>query len=333
MFKIKLFFIYILFLISCSNYKATSPLNIDYNNNQNISSSIPENIDEYYIIKSDTQETEIENKMQEYFDKYGYYAIFLQDTGDNIDKNSTIETINKIIEKTEYSKYGVALDISRTTVTEIKDNAFKDNNNIAAIKLPETIKTIGESAFENCSTLSEINFPSSIETIKTSSFNKCIKLTKADLSKTKITAIANKVFYNCISLTSVVLPDTLTIINIESFAYCYSLYDINFTSKLTYILPSAFISCKSLTKISLPSSLKYIYGYSFGDCSSLSDVEYLGDNVNNIQIKNGNVFDGYVENSKPKDLYLPNASSDSSWESFFNYTWEKDKIFYGKNMP
>ncbi|ELV05034.1 hypothetical protein H263_12624 [Brachyspira hampsonii 30599] len=64
----------------------------------------------------------------------------------------------------------------------------------------------------------------------------------------------------------------------------------------------------------------------------LSDVEYLGDNVNNIQIKNGNVFDGYVENSKPKNLHLPNASSDSSWESFLNYTWEKDKIFYGKNM-
>lgn len=329
MFKIINYLFLILMLISCSNYKATDPI-YDFSNNKSV---IPENVNTDYILKADASESEIESKMKSYFDKYGYYILFLEDTADNINKNNTLSIINNITKKDSYMKDGIYIDLSRTSIDSIPDNAFSDNINLIEIKLPNTVQSIGNEAFQNCKMLSSINFPSSIKEIGNSVFQFCIKLETIDLSKTKITIINGKTFYNCLSLSVVKLNEEIKTIAVEAFAYCYSLYQINLPSALIQILPSAFVNCRSLTKISLPKSLQIIYRFSFGDCKSLKNIEYLGNNANDITVKNGNVFEGYEEDSKPENLYLPNASSDTSWETFLGYNWNKDKIFYGQNMP
>ena len=354
-------FISILF-ISCSNYIATDPL-ASQGYGYDIY-SIPDNVDPKYLIKADTKEADIENIMQQYFDEHGSYIIFLSDTKDNINKNGTIATINKIINKDKYLK-GALLDLSRTDMTEIANNAFKDNKNLANIKLPSTITTIGESAFESCVSLRNINFPSSITEIGIGAFQGCYILSYADLQNTKITEVKQQTFYDCSSLKTVLLPNSLEIINHTSFNFCLSLThitlppnvttigqaafaeckalkSIQLNDKLTVIYDLAFGNCTSLEKITLPSLLKTMEGnYTFSGCTSLKSVEYLGDNSTGINLTGNDLFGAGASSpypaSTPQNLYLPNVASDPqdrSWDNFLTYNWKANgKINYNTKMP
>ena len=323
-----IFIVLIAFVYSCNN-SSTNP-----SANNPVETPI-ENVTDY-IVKADTSEADIEAKMQKYFTDKGSYAIFLEDTKENIANNKTLETINTIIKKETYTKDGVHLDLSRITITELADNAFNGNRNLNKVTLPNTITVIGEYAFRDCSSLREINFPSSITEIKGGAFQSCLSLQNADLSQTKLTILESNLFLNSSSLTKAVLPETVEDIRNNSFGDCYALKEVNLPSKLVRIWPAAFIKCKSLEKISLPSSLVNMYHYTFGDCTSLKDVEYLGNNPSAITVQRGGVFDGYTENSTPVNLYLPNVASDpkdGSWNNFLGYDWSKQTIHYGTSMP
>ncbi|PCG20083.1 leucine-rich repeat domain-containing protein [Brachyspira sp. G79] len=350
--------IFLLSLSSCNN-KSTSP------SNSQISSSspedVPENIVKNYSIKADESEANIEAKMQEYFNEYGYYSIFLEDTKENIDKNNTISKINTIIEKDTYTKDGVYLDLSKTTMTEIADNTFKDNKNLFGVKLPETLTSIGESAFYDCSSLKTINFPSSITSIGKSAFQLCIKLETLDLSQTKILEIKANSFYNCSSLKNVYLSQSILAIQGNAFSSCSSLEEINFppdlqgvatyafaeckalkkvtlNEKITKILAMAFYNCSSLEKISFPSSIESIGQYTFAGCTSLKQIEYLGNTPSSVKA-DATVFSAYYSMAKastPDNLYLPNVANDpndESWNKFLSYDWSDKTINYGQSMP
>ncbi|AEM22993.1 hypothetical protein Bint_2387 [Brachyspira intermedia PWS/A] len=323
-----IFIVLIAFVYSCNN-SSTNP-----SSNNPIEAPI-ENVTDY-IVKANTTEADIEAKMKKYFEDKGSYAVFLEDTKENIANNKTLEIINTIIKKDVYTKDGVYLDLSRTTITELADNVFNGNRNLNKITLPNTITTIGGYAFRDCSSLREINFPSSITQIKGGAFQSCLSLHTADLSQTKLTVLEPYLFNDCSSLIKAVIPETVVDIKNNSFGDCSALKEINLPSKLIRMYPESFVGCKSLEKISLPSTLIYMYGYTFGECASLKDVEYLGNNPATIKVANGAVFDGYTENSTPVNLYLPNVTADpkdGSWNNFLGYDWSKQTINYGKTMP
>ena len=351
-------FISILF-ISCSNYKATDPLSSsEYRYDLY---SIPENVDTKYLIKADTKETDIETIMQQYYDEYGSYIIFLQDTKDNIDSSNTIDTINTIIKKDKYSR-GVALDLSRTDMTAIKDNAFNANKNLANVKLPSTITTIGTAAFTSCVNLRSINFPSSITVINEEAFKSCTMLSSANLQQTKITEINPQTFYDCSNLKYVLFPSTLLAVQSSAFNYCISLTTITFpenfigianegfanckalknislNNKLEDIYGMAFYNCSSLEKISLPASLTSIGNNTFSGCISLKSVEYLGDSSTaiNASASSTDLFGAYstAPASTPSSLYLPKALDISTgWDNFLGYNWkDTDRNIYKESMP
>lgn len=351
--------IFLLSLLACSN-EATSPSSSQTESSPSSPDNVPENIVKNYSVKADETEANIETKMQEYFNEYDYYSIFLEDTKENIDKNSTISKINTIIAKSTYTKDGVYLDLSKTTMTEIAANAFKDNKNLSGVKLPETITSIGESAFSDCSSLKTINFPSSLTEIGESAFQLCIKLEKADLSQTKMREIKANSFYNCSSLKTVVLSQSILAIqanafhscsSLESialpanfigiansaFAECRALKNVTLNEKITKILAMTFYNCTSLEKISFPSSMQSIGKYVFTGCTSLKQIEYLGDNPSSISASE--VFSAYklsAEAASPESLYLPNVASDpngSSWNNFLSYDWSTKTINYNQSMP
>lgn len=168
--------------------------------------------------------------MQKYFTDKGAYYIFLEDTKENVVNSKTLETINTIIKKDIYTKDGVNLDLSRTTITEISDRFFEGNKNLKKVILPDTLTIIGQYAFYDCSSLTEINFPSSIADIKDAAFQSCISLKTADLSQTKIVTASDKLFDNCSSLIEVILPETVTLIK-KSFSSCSALKEVNLLSK------------------------------------------------------------------------------------------------------
>lgn len=350
--------IFLLSLLACSN-EATSPSS-SQTGSPSSPDNVPENIVKNYSVKADETEANIETKMQEYFNEYGYYSIFLEDTKENIDNNSTISKINTIIAKNTYTKDGVYLDLSKTTMTAIADNAFKDNKNLSGVKLPETITSIGENAFYDCSSLKTINFPSSLTSIGEYAFQSCIKLETADLSQTKIIeikgnsfhscsslknivlsqsilAIQANAFHSCTSLEEVALPDNFIGIASSAFAECKALKKVTLNEKITQISGMAFYNCTSLEKISFPNSMKSIGRFAFSGCTSLKQIEYLGTTPSSVAA-DATAFSAYspAEAASPESLYLPNVASDpngSSWNNFLSYDWSTKTINYNQGMP
>ena len=53
----------------------------------------------------------------------------------------------------DLSDYEIPATIKGLDVTEIKNNAFKDCDNITSITIPDTVKLIGSDAFEDCDNL------------------------------------------------------------------------------------------------------------------------------------------------------------------------------------
>ncbi|ACN84745.1 leucine-rich repeat domain-containing protein [Brachyspira hyodysenteriae] len=352
--NIKYIFIIYLLAISCSNYRVTDPFSIQNNSNNNIS-IIPEYVDAQYFIKADYTEQQIEEIMNKYFQNFGEYIIFLNDTKDNIDKNKTIETINKVVNKPAYLHNGAAVDLSRTDITEIAQSAFNANKNLIEVKLPNSLKTINSSAFQSCERLKYINLVSSITDIQSAAFQDCMSLEIINITS-KVKTIANNAFKNCVTLREVILPEGLTSIADGAFNYCTSLESINFPSTLQTIGTAAFYSCKSLksiklnqglttindnafnlcsslTAISLPNSITSLLnpseGKVFSDCKMLKNVEYLDTDPVKI-LKENDTFRG----SPVTDLYLPNVAEDpknGSWDNFLGVAWTT--IHYGKSMP
>ena len=95
-------------------------------------------------------------------------------------------------------------------VTEIGQEAFKDNNSLVSIDLlPEAghITVIGARAFKGCTNLSDNDnrcLPASLTTIEEEAFSGC-NLTKITIPET-VTSIGEGAFSDCTSLTSVTLP-------------------------------------------------------------------------------------------------------------------------------
>ena len=53
---------------------------------------------------------------------------------------------------------------------EIKEEFFKENNDLKLISIPSSIKLIEKSSFENCSSLTDISILSSVTLIGSSAF-------------------------------------------------------------------------------------------------------------------------------------------------------------------
>lgn len=218
-------------------------------------------------------------------------------------------------------------------MTELKDNAFKDNKNLIHVKLPNTITTIGTESFSGCSLLKTINFPASIKEIKIEAFKLCQSLYSADLSKTKLTIINNQTFYNCNSMVSVTLPETLTKgIDANAFNACTALKTINIPAKLNALGDACFYECKSLKSIKLNAAVKEIGDMVFFGCVLLTDIEYAGNKPSDITTVGNEIF---KDSAASKTLYLPNVSKDDgTWNNFLGYDWKKNgKIIFGKSMP
>lgn len=72
----------------------------------------------------------------------------------------------KIINIPFEDEYGVE-------VTKIGESAFKNNNNIEEVNIPDTVKVIEDSAFENCTNLKKLRLPQSMREIGNQSFRRC----------------------------------------------------------------------------------------------------------------------------------------------------------------
>ncbi len=192
------------------------------------------------------------------------------------------------------------------TVVEIGKYAFKNNDALESVSIPDTVKTIGEFAFYNCVNLKSANIPNNATEIGTAAFYKCTSLNGITIPA-GVKTIGITAFECCTSLdnlkvesgnqnyididgvlfskdlktlyqyplgknaASYVVPDTVTVIEEGAFAE-NKLTSLTFPEGLTKIGKDA-CGWSPLEEIVIPDSVTEIGNWAFCGCTQLKSAK------------------------------------------------------------
>lgn len=161
-------------------------------------------------------------------------------------------------------------------VIEICRGAFKDNDIIKTIILPNTIEKIEEKAFEKCKNLEHIEFVS-VKQCNGCSFCNCPNLKTSIICEKSLIRVSQSID------GTYVIPDGISEIQEGAFCGCEKITDLVIPTSVTSIKKNAFLSCKKLKKVVLPSSLKELES-AFGECTQLQSI-VLSDGIERINFE------------------------------------------------
>lgn len=222
----------------------------------------------------------------------------------------------------EDTKIIIPDEIGGLPVTEIVRWAFREQNNIVSVALPDTIRKIGDAAFSGCSGLADENglviirntlygyfgdaetvtVPDGVERIGYQCFAENEKIKEVILPET-VYKIGSGAFEGCTELRRVRLPDTLKVIGNRAFVGCYNLEDMVIPETVETIGDGAFCDCGSLADdngfiifknvlhgyfgnaniVTVPPGIEKIDDDCFSDCPRLRKV-ILPDSVYKIGV-------------------------------------------------
>lgn len=198
------------------------------------------------------------------------------------------------------------------TYTYISDYAFYDCDSLISVTLPANLETIGTGAFASCDILANINIPATLKEISQFAFQDCKSITAMDLSN--IEKIQKGAFFNCTSLQTITVSDKIQYATKEAFVGCTSLV-YNEEAELRYLGNEEnkniiLVSPKSLNidECSVSATTKIIADAAFNNCEYLRKIT-LSDSV---KVINGTSFVGCSELSYTKEnngLYLGTAEN------------------------
>lgn len=148
------------------------------------------------------------------------FKCYTEDGYDYIYNNQQITIIN-------YSGTDSNLIIPSTidgfNVTEIAENAFKGNETLISVVIPDTVMVIGNGAFEACTALENVTVGNYLGClIGNSAFKLCSSLTEVNLG-TGVTTIEDEAFKDCNALEELYLPNQITFIADNTFSGCDNL--------------------------------------------------------------------------------------------------------------
>ena len=191
-------------------------------------------------------------------------------------------------------------------VVEIGKEAFKEQQALTKVIIPESVTSIGNSAFSNCSRMTSVRIPAGMTSIGSWAFHGCSSLTSVNIPE-GVTSIGWDAFHGCSNLTHVHIPASVLNLDGNSFSRCSGLKTISvaaankmyyiqgsvlFSRKNElvcypagstashYVIPesvtsigaSAFNGCNSLTSVSIPEGVTSIGQSAFDGCSSLTSI-------------------------------------------------------------
>lgn len=142
---------------------------------------------------------------------------------------------------------------SCTGLTSIGNSAFKGDESLTSVTIPNSVQSIGEYAFGYCSGLTTVNIP------------------------TSLTSLGEWAFYDCSSLTgSVVIPTGVTSIGENTFNGCSGITSVSVLGNVSSIGVGAFRGCTSITSLTIPHTVS-IGAYAFKDCTRITgDLSFGG---------------------------------------------------------
>ena len=150
-------------------------------------------------------------------------------------------------------------------------NMFNGCDNLATVKLPESLTTIATGSFASCPALNHVTIPDNVTTIGTSAFSLCNGLSDITLGR-GLTTIGDFAFKNFDSLETVQLPSNLKKIGEEAFRECDILKSITLPDSVTDIGEAAFSTCPELESITIPENVTTIKSGTFDYCSKLTSI-------------------------------------------------------------
>lgn len=248
---------------------------------------------------------------------------------DNFDIN-IYDTYAVIIKyKGEDSEVVIPEEINKIPITEIGDNAFKENKNIEKLIIPSSITSIGKSAFYGCTSLKTIEFSQGLLNIGKLAFSSCRLLENLKLPDT-LKIIDEFAFSECSSLKKIDIPYSVTEIGVSAFNWCENLEEINVHednesySSENEILYSKYksilICCPAGLKeneVKISNDTTTIYDYAFNGCKNLENIIIL-EGVKSI---GNNAFSNCV---KLASIFIPNTVEYLGYSVFYNCTNLKD---------
>lgn len=89
------------------------------------------------------------------------------------------------------------------------DNAFKGDEHITSVIIPEGIQGLGNNVFEDCSSLENVVLPGSLFVVGTECFKNCSSLKKVEFNSYPNTPMmrSNNIFGGCTNLTEILFTN------------------------------------------------------------------------------------------------------------------------------
>ena len=144
-------------------------------------------------------------------------------------------------------------------VWNIEANAFRNNQHLKKVVLPEGVTQIMSRAFQN-SVVEDVNIPSTVSLLDEGIFIDCANL-KAAAVPEGVTVLPYATFAGCYSLETVTLPQSLLEIGDFAFEDCKVMKIPALPDGLKSIGQRAFLGCRQMRNLKLPASVSFIdYG-------------------------------------------------------------------------
>ena len=162
-------------------------------------------------------------------------------------------------------KVRIAAEYQGLPVKNIYSEAFKNNESITSVVIPDSVVGLGDSAFYNCTGLTSVTIGNSVTSIGNSAFSGCYSLTSINVSDENTT-------YKSVD-GNLYSKDGKTLIQ-----YAIGKTDSSFIipDSVVGLGDGAFYECASLTSVKIPKSVTSIGNYAFEDCTSLTSIKYRG---------------------------------------------------------
>lgn len=160
----------------------------------------------------------------------------------------------------------------RVSTTVIAAAAFRNNDKIKRVDLPEGIAEIPENCFQNCSSLEEVNISDGLQTIGMGAFSgsgvRHIKLPNG------VTKIGYGAFYNCQHLMDINLPESIESVSYDSFENTWFLKHIEadeYGCKYAEGILLGYTG-EGITKVKIKDGTRAIAGEAFENAENIKEV-------------------------------------------------------------
>lgn len=167
-----------------------------------------------------------------------------------------------------------------TSITEIGEYAFQNNQNLHNVILHGSVGTVKKGAFQGCGALNQfvVSETGNISVIEEEAFRNCTNLHTVTLRGT-VTSIGKNAFSQCTNMNNLVI-DSTTPYTIGEYAFQdnANLHNVTLSNGIETIEKGTFENCTNMQFVHLPDSLKTIEEDAFKNLPNLKEIT-INENV------------------------------------------------------